>query len=80
MTVEQLLKEAKILSNEEKADLIDGLLASMDPVEQAEVDRAWAEEIERRIDAYDRGEITAEPVEDVIATLRQRLRKGPKPK
>jgi len=34
-----------------------------------EIDRAWAKETEDRIDAYDRGDITASPVEEVLKKI-----------
>jgi len=33
----------------------------------AEIDRAWADESERRLDAYLRGETTARDAKDVLA-------------
>jgi putative addiction module component (TIGR02574 family) len=74
MSSEQILKEAMALSLEERADLVDKLLATLDPVDRGEIDRAWAEEAERRIDACDAGEMEVEPVEDVIAALKGRKR------
>jgi putative addiction module component (TIGR02574 family) len=74
MSTDQILKEAMALSPEERADLVDKLLATLDvtSTEQAEIDRAWGEEADRRMEAYRRGEVSAEPVEDVIASLRKR--------
>jgi len=34
------------------------------------LDAAWAAEIERRLAAYDRGDVTAIPVEEVFAKAR----------
>jgi hypothetical protein len=33
----------------------------------SEIDRAWAEECERRLDSYLRGETTARDAEDILA-------------
>lgn len=41
-------------------------------VNRQELDHRWAEEAERRIDAYDRGEIEAFSVSEVFAALRNR--------
>ena len=36
----------------------------------AEIERAWSAEIEQRVAAYDRGEVTASSAEDVFAEAR----------
>ena len=74
MSVDQILEVAKSLSIEEKTELVDKLLASIDPVAREDIDRAWGEEADRRMAAYKRGEVAAEPVEDVIEALRKRDR------
>ena len=43
-----LIHEALQLTPEERADMAAELLASLDEPEDADVDAAWAEEIERR--------------------------------
>jgi hypothetical protein len=40
----------------------------------AEIEAAWAEEIEQRVAAFDRGEISAHPAEDVFAEGRRTSR------
>lgn len=57
---------ARTLTNEvlalpplERAGLIEELLSSFDRESRASVDRVWAIEAERRIDAFDAGETTA---------------------
>jgi putative addiction module component (TIGR02574 family) len=45
---EALMKEAMALPDTERASLIDGLLANLDPEKDADADQAWAMEIERR--------------------------------
>jgi putative addiction module component (TIGR02574 family) len=74
MSTDQILKEALALPAEEKAKLAEELLSSLDDAAQAEIDKAWAEEVESRIEAYDRGELKAEPLEDVIKDMKQRKR------
>jgi hypothetical protein len=37
----------------------------------ADVEAAWSEEIERRVAAFDRGEIDTYPAEDVFADARR---------
>ena len=51
------------------AQLCDSLHADIDPA----IERAWIDESERRWSAYQRGETTALPAEDVMRDLRQRF-------
>jgi putative addiction module component (TIGR02574 family) len=63
----RILEEALALPPEERAELADRLWSSLDPSSQQRVDKLWAEEVEARLDAYDRGEIEAIPAEKAIA-------------
>jgi putative addiction module component (TIGR02574 family) len=60
-----ILKEALNLKPSEKAELVDKLLSSLDKPEK-EIDELWAKEAEDRIDAYDRGEIKAVTLQEVL--------------
>lgn len=73
---EQMLEDAKRLSPEERVWLAEELLRSVGTAEQAEMDAAWAEEIERRIDALDAGHVQTRPADEVIRELRAQLRRG----
>lgn len=65
-TIKQQVLE---LSNEERAKLAELLLESVRaPV--ADVEAAWADEIEKRVSAFDRGEMQSYPAEDVFAEAR----------
>ena len=71
-----LLREALTLPTAERADVAAELLASLEdaPVENpAEVEAAWAHEIERRARRVMSGESAGEPWEDVRARVLQRL-------
>ena len=73
---QQLLREALTLPVEERADVAAELLASLDeapPEDAAEVEAAWAREIERRARRVMSGESTGEPWDDVRARVVQRL-------
>jgi len=73
-----VLQEALTLPVEERADVAAELLASLDdePIEDlAEVEMAWAKEIERRARQVLAGETTGEPWEDVRARIEERLRR-----
>jgi putative addiction module component (TIGR02574 family) len=55
-SLKQLEEQARSLSAEERAKLAQSMLESLH-APQSEVESAWAEEIERRVAAFDRGEI-----------------------
>jgi putative addiction module component (TIGR02574 family) len=52
---ERLLEDALTLPDEERVEVAFRLIRSLDPVEETNVDLAWATEIERRCDAIDSG-------------------------
>jgi putative addiction module component (TIGR02574 family) len=69
-SLKQIEEHARALSPEDRARLAESMLESLHtPV--SEVEAAWAEEIERRIAAFDRGEIPSYPAEDVFADARR---------
>ncbi len=75
--LEQLEAEALDLPASERARLAQRLLASLDDEEAEdpqEVERAWEEEIRRRLQAYHAGEVKTIPASEVLAKARARLR------
>jgi len=52
--------------------LIQRLFQSFDISEDNHIDTAWTKEIESRIEAYDKGLLTASPAEDVLVRINQR--------
>lgn len=52
----RLLEEALALPYNERADLVERLLSSLDAAEP-EIEKRWAKEVEDRIDALERGEL-----------------------
>jgi len=69
--VDSIFKAVMELSDDERIDLCDRLFFSLSPEQQADVDKAWAEEAERRMQAYRRGEVQAIDGEEVLAALKQ---------
>jgi putative addiction module component (TIGR02574 family) len=70
-----VFEAALSLPTEHRAALAERLLESLDPVseqERAEIDQAWAEEAEERIQAYRQGRIKTIPGDDVLHSLRSR--------
>lgn len=59
-------EEVLALKPLEKIQLIDEILLSLDKPDTA-IDAIWAEEVEKRIDAYDKGEIKAIDAKEVFA-------------
>jgi len=69
-SLKQIEEQALGLNSEDRAKLAEVMLESLSsPL--AAVEEAWAEEIEKRIAAYDRGEIPAYAAEDVFAEAKR---------
>jgi putative addiction module component (TIGR02574 family) len=69
-TAAELAQRGKQLPPDERERLVDALLESLNEPAVSELDAAWSAEIERRLAAYDRGEVTALPAEEVFARAR----------
>jgi putative addiction module component (TIGR02574 family) len=67
----QIEKSARLLSPEERARLAEAMTESLREAMPAEIEAAWEAEIRRRVDAYERGEATLIPAEDVFAKARK---------
>ena len=71
----QILHEALELPPEQRAALADSLLNSLDSDVDADVEQAWREEIERRIESVRNGTVSLVPWEEVQARLLSRLKR-----
>lgn len=71
--LEQLEKQARALSPEEKAELARILIEDLDASADPDAERLWLEEAQRRYEAYRTGELTALPGEEVMDRVRRRL-------
>ncbi len=69
--VAELAERGKELPPEDRSRLVDMLLESLHEVSIADVEAAWDEEVERRLVAYDRGEIQSMDGEEVLAKARR---------
>lgn len=69
-TAADLARKGKQLARDERERLVDALLESLNEPAATELDAAWEAEIERRLAAYDRGEVAAIPAEEVFAKAR----------
>jgi len=72
---EQILKDALALQPQERAELVEQLLATFQEPPDPHIDELWAREAEDRLDAYDRGELKAVPAAEVFNRIKQRRAK-----
>ena len=72
IAAENVLASAVGLPPVERAELVEGILASFVFPARAEIDAAWAREVEDRIDAYDRGDIAAIPADRVFEKIHKK--------
>ena len=75
-----VLDAALALPTKKRAAIAERLLRSLDgpeptPAQQAEVDAAWAKEIERRTREVDAGRMELIPAEQVFAEVEEVIRK-----
>lgn len=78
LPLKQLEAEALELPVQERAQLAKSLIASLDQDvddDPAEVERAWEEEIRRRLTELDAGTAELIPADQVFAELRSRPRR-----
>lgn len=72
--VVELAERGKALAPADRSRLVDMLLESLHEGPVAQVEAAWDAEVERRLEAYDRGEIQAIDGEEVLAKARRLIR------
>jgi putative addiction module component (TIGR02574 family) len=85
-----LLAQVLELPEPERAEIAYQLILSLDPADpdprlvlpgemNEQVGAAWMVELRRRLDAFDRGESSAQPWEEILPRLRQSLRRDRMP-
>lgn len=72
-TLPELKRKAAELPDTDRAELARYLIESLDGPEDEDVKDAWRQEVERRIDQIDCGEVQLIPGDEVFARLRRRL-------
>ncbi len=75
MSLATIQNEIEKLEPAEKASLIDLLWDSLDDDRLQETEAKWAAESEDRIDAFERGELSAVDGPSALAELRSSLKK-----
>ena len=73
---ESVLRKALELTESERAEIAGRLLESIEPEPDAEVEVAWAAEIDRRVRSIDAGEVELIPWSRVRESLLERSRNG----
>lgn len=68
---ETIVEEALALPPAERVVVIARLMSSLDEAD-SRLDAQWAEEVEARLDAFERGEIQGVPLENILARYRNR--------
>lgn len=71
---EQILREALDLPPIDRAELVEQILASFEFPARKDIDAAWGQEAEDRLNAYERGEIRSSPVSEVFREIDQQKR------
>ena len=72
--LDDLERQARSLTQREKATLARILIEELDPALDAEVEQLWIAEAQRRYEAFLKGELEALPGDEVMARVRSRLR------
>jgi putative addiction module component (TIGR02574 family) len=75
MSGKELSAAALKLPANSRAKLAAKLLESLNGASDPEINAAWADEAEARIDAFDAGKISAKPVASVLRNLNRRARR-----
>jgi len=66
-----VLEAALVLPADERVELAERLIHSLDEAEQAAVEAAWTEEIDRRLAALDSGTATLLTHEEALRRVRE---------
>jgi putative addiction module component (TIGR02574 family) len=73
---EEIARQALSLAPEDRvylADILEQSLTNQADFARAEIDAAWSAEIDRRMEAYDRGEAKGVDFETALAQIQQHL-------
>jgi len=66
---ENILADALELPPMARAELVENILSSFEFQGKNTINALWAQEAEDRIDAFERGELTAIPAKDIFAEI-----------
>ena len=71
-TLERFKTELATLSTNERAELAQFLIHSLDDESEESVEAAWDAELARRVESIQRGEDNGEPADGVFQALREK--------
>ena len=71
MTLEEIKRSVGGLTGDQRTELADYLLDTLEPAEP-DVTEAWQKELVRRMDEIRSGQATGIPAEDVLRRLREK--------
>jgi putative addiction module component (TIGR02574 family) len=71
--VQKVLNDALLLNQDEKAELVDGLLSTFNEETSAEIEAAWAQEIQRRLARARSGESPGVDLDEAVDRIKRRL-------
>jgi len=74
-TRDRVIEEALSLPADVRLSLVEKLLTSLNLPIDAEIDRLWAEEAERRVSQIEVGEVKMVPGEEVFSKIRAKHEK-----
>jgi putative addiction module component (TIGR02574 family) len=66
-SLKEIERQARLLATEDRAKLAEMLLESFHTPPLSDIQAEWTREIEKRVAAYERGEIQTYTAEDVFA-------------
>jgi putative addiction module component (TIGR02574 family) len=71
--IEEIKEEILKLPSNERAQLAEHLIRSLDKEEDPEAERLWVEEAERRYQEYKQGKVRTKPADAVFKEARLKL-------
>ena len=74
MAMQKLKDQVLGLPEQERAELVHDVIASLDGLADTGVEEAWAEEIVRRVGELESGTVQAVDAEEVMCRVANRLR------
>jgi len=66
---EKLLQDVLVLPIESRTELVEKLLESLNPKSTSEINTLWEQEIDRRIEEVEKGNVTLVPEEEVFKEI-----------
>ncbi len=69
-SLDRIKSDLASLSTQQRAELAQYLIETLDPIVETDAEDAWIVEVDRRIEQIRRGEVEGKPVEQVFAEMR----------